>query len=411
MSFLYSSFFLPNKNFYLKFFLFLFYIFSFTNKTYAQTDSQGSFRLRISLPEIQNKPLNQFVTQGQLYLKGSYHPTNNWRGQVYSIISNPYKKKFSFKNTIGIYPSVQWLINENMDLKLGRIFYENKFPQIVSLNKYENFFYAFDGVFLDYNTKILNINLWGASLPRRWIGKSQIKEFKYGFGFFLDIKSISIYIDHFNAYAAYLVDSVFDEKAKKTSRYGVGLKGSIKPINLAYTLVAVGHGEGIKFTSKQKMYHILLNYSYPELLNSAISAGYHKDSPKYNPWLYDRHRTAGFLDLFLWGNLNYFFFNLKTSPVDLLTIKLSFYNFTSTEEGFIQKGYFGSFFQPEKDSLSVNNSQELGQELDLQIQKLFKNQFEIRLLAGLFFPSSALKKNLFPSSVYNNIQLTGLYKF
>ena len=399
------------KRFYIKIFFFLFCICPFVNRAFAQTSSEGSLRLRVSLPEIQNQHFNPFLIKGQLYFTGSYYPANNWKGQIHFISSNPYKKQLSLKNIMGIYPSIQWLISKNLDLKLGRIFYENKFPQIISLNKYEDFFYTFDGAFLDYNTKILNINFWGAALPKRWIGKNQLQEFKYGFGFFLDVKSISNYIDYFNAHAAYLVDSLFIEDAKKTSRYGVGLKGSIKPINLSYTFVAVGHGEGIKFTSKQKMYHILLDYSYPDLLDSAISAGYHKDSSKYNPWLYDRHNTAGFLDLFLWGNLNYFFVNLKTSPMDLLTIKLSFYNLTSTEEGFIQKGHFGSFFKPTENSFLVRASQDLGQELDFQIQKLFKNQFEIHLLAGLFFPSSVLQKSLFPKSIYNNIQLTGLYKF
>ena len=328
-----------------KLFFFLFCLSSFFNQALAQTRSESAVRLRLSLPQVESQDLDSLLIQGQFHFKGAYYFNNNWRWQTQIILSNPYQKKFSVKKTLKVYPSLQWFINESLDLKIGRIFYENKFPQIISLNRYESFLSSFDGFFLDYNTKILNINLWGAALPKRWIGKSQIQELKYGFGFFLDLKSISNYIDDFNVHTAYLLDSFFYEEAQKTSRYGLGLKGSIKPINLSYTFVAVGHGEGIKFTLKQKMYHILFNYSYPELLDSAFSAGYHKDSSKYKPWLYDRHKMAGFLDLFLWGNLNYFFLKFKAYPRDRLKVQLSFYNLSSTEEGFIQKGYFSSFFQ------------------------------------------------------------------
>ena len=61
------------------------------------------------------------------------------------------------------------------------------------------------------------------------------------------------------------------------------------------------------------MYHFLLSYSWPFLPNSRIFVGYHTDSTKYQPWLYDRHKNAGLLDIFLWGNLTYYFFGFSGS--------------------------------------------------------------------------------------------------
>ena len=392
-------------------FLILWLSFYPAKSSFAEGDIEGSFRVRGVLSQIQTKKEPLFLTLGRLHVKGEFRPSNEFKSQIHFLSSNSYGKTLSFEESIKIYPSASWLISEDLELSLGRILYENDFNEIVSINDYETFFYAFDGAFLEYSTKILNVNFWGAYLPKKKISTNPTEELKYGLGFFLDIESISDYINQFNAHVVYLGDSFFNKESQKSSRYGLGLKGSINQIHLAYTLVAIGHGDGVQFKLKENMYHFYVSYSRPEFFDSKISAGYHRDSSQYKPWLYDHHENAGFLDLFLWGNLNYYFLNLNISFPSLFDIDISFYDLKSTDEGSIQMGYFASLLNEKNKSFPTTKSQSLGKEIDIQLEKKISEDFEFHFLAGFFIPHLRIKEFFQNKDFYNNIQLTALYKF
>ena len=390
----------------------LFYLFfQFSWSAFAQGDLEGSFRVRTGLSNNKTQYSFPFLTQARIHIKGEYHPSNDFKAQIHFLSSNSYKNNLSFEKFFKIYPSAMWLIGDNLELRLGRNTYENKFHQIVSLNDYEPFFHTFDGVFLEYSTKVVNVNLWGAYHPKRWIGLKQVQELKYGFGFFLDIRSISDYIESFNIHAAYLADSFFRGDSQKMSRYGLGLEGTINPIGLGYTFVTIGHGNKIQFSPEEIMRHVLLSYSFPDFFNSKIFLGYHTDSSKYNPWLYDRHQNAGLLDIFLWGNLTYYFLGLSGSAASLFDVRILFYNLSSTKKGTIQMGYFGTWITKENRHLMNAEHKSLGKELDIQLQKKISKEFEIHLLAGFFMPHAQSPEFLKKYNLYNKIQLTGLYRF
>lgn len=379
---------------------------------FAEKTGEASFRIRGGLSQLQSESPSLFLTQGQFHLKGKFYPSNNWKAQIHLLASNNYHSDFSIKESFAVYPFVNWLISESLELRLGRNIYENQFSEIVSINDYEPFLYTFDGVFLEYSTQTLSVDFWGAYLPKRWVGLEQVQEFKIGLGFFLDIKSISGYIDHFNAHVTYFSDSFFENSSQKMSRYGFGLKGLASPLNLTYTLVAVGHGDSLEFELKEHMYHFQLGYSQLNFFNSQFFVGYHKDSPGYEPWLYDRHENAGLLDIFLWGNLTYYFLGFRSS-IAFLDLDLLFFDFRLTEPNKIpvSLGYFGSLMRDSGKNLFSTNSGKLGRELDIQLSTQVRESVELKLLAGLFMPDSESQKPLSEADFYNNIQLTGLYRF
>ena len=279
------------------------------------------------------------------------------------------------------------------------------------MNPYEAFFYSFDGVFLEYDSSILNANVWSAYLPKRWIGLTQEQEFKYGLGFFLDIKFIENYIDSFNIHVAYLGNSLNQESSEKMSRYGLAVKGTIQPVKLNYTFVAIGHSSGFQFKIEESMYHFVLKYFLSDFFNSNLFAGFHTDSPKYNPWLYDRHENAGFSNMFLWGNLSYYFAGLSLSPIKPWNIQVRFYDFSTTQNGSIELGHFGAMLHKDQ-ARSISISQKkLGKELDIQVNTQISKEFQVQLNAGLFFSEVDSKNFLKNQGIYNNIQLSGLYQF
>ena len=122
-------------------------------------------------------------------------------------------------------------------------------------------------------------------------------------------------------------------------------------------------------------------------------------------------KTPWLLDLFLWGNLTYYFLGFSASIDPLFNIEVSFYDLSLTEKGSVQLGYFGSLLNIQNEGFVNREHKALGRELDVKLQREIKEDFEIHLLAGLFLPRLEFKKSLKKAGLYNNIQLTGLYKF
>ena len=129
------------------FFLFSCFFFQFTWHSFSELDIDGSFRIRSAVSQIQKKEETLLLTRGRLHIKGEIRPNNNFKSQIHFLSSNLYGEALSFEKSFRVYPSVSWLINEDLELRLGRTAYENNFHQIVSINDYEPFFHTFDGVF------------------------------------------------------------------------------------------------------------------------------------------------------------------------------------------------------------------------------------------------------------------------
>ena len=130
-----------------------------------------------------------------------------------------------------------------------------------------------------------------------------------GTGINLDVYSVSDFLSYVNLYLVYLFNfedgfkSLFQDgnDSKKTTRFGIGMGGKLTNINLDYKLFGIAHGKGFKFKSEENMWHAQVAYNKINFFGSRFIAGYHRDSKQYNPWLYDYHNNAGFLDLLSWG--------------------------------------------------------------------------------------------------------------
>lgn len=380
---------------------------SLSQKLEAQTYAKGMAKFHLVIPQISKTPW-AFFSKQHLFLKKSYYHNNDVNSQIHMLLTKPYKKSISLQNSIQIYPSVNWLIHEDLEIKLGRIFFENAFPQIISINKHEDFYYSFDGVFLEYHTKVLNINFWGAFLP-----KYSFQKQTYGLGLFLDIDSVSEYINQFHIHVSYLEDVLKSSSQKQMSRFGIGLKGDVPLVNLTYTFVFIGHtqGMGLQFKNKiEKMYHIQFMYNMFNFFNSHLSLGLHKDSSKYQAWLYERHKQAGLSDIFLWGNLKYFFLHFNMFPKNIIRINMSFYKFFATSIAqHIRLARFSDFLDPHHTTWPIKNSKNLGQEFNIQIQKTFSKHFSSQLTGIYFIPKFDIL-NLFKKN-YALIQWGITYNF
>ena len=117
----------------------LFALAIFSNVSLGKADVEGSFLARSLLTP---KNLKSSSNYSQLYLKGKFHPSNELKSpDLFFYFHNFYSESpFSLENSIEIYPSANWSIHEDIQLKLGRNIYDNPFHQIVSSNPYESRF-------------------------------------------------------------------------------------------------------------------------------------------------------------------------------------------------------------------------------------------------------------------------------
>ena len=369
---------------------------------------ERSFLLRNTGLQMQSPVIKDFSTYSQLYLKGEFQPSNQLKTKVHFLSSQNYGKSVSIKELVQFYPSARWLLSENIELQIGRNFYENSSSSF-SLNSFENSWYSLDGFILAYTSSTVDFDFWSAYLPERWIAGERKREFDYGFGFFLNIDMDSFYIDSLHFEVSYLADSFLDQNTDKMSRYGFNMKGTLSEFNLDYNFFAIGHSAGLEFKLEENMYHGELKYKQTDFFNSAFSIGYHTDSSDYNPWFYNRHEQAGFSDFLQWRNLSYYFVQASFSPLTKLAVQMMFLNFNSSSQGEIDLGYFGSAIHDQAKSLSVRKGS-LGQELNLKILSQINQEIEIQFLTAFFLSQAeALSKN--KKSFYNNIQLSAFYKF
>ena len=380
---------------------------------FGEIDFSGFLRVRGVGTEIQNNQNVDFSTHHTVQLKASIHPSPTYQTHFWLLSSSQFGEWGPLDEIFRIHAVGQWAITENLEFRIGRMPYETGFRQIISFNNYEDYPYAFEGAFLSYNTSLVNVDLWGAYVPKTWKGSKEISEFKYGAGIFLDIKSVSEYLNRVNLHLTYLEQA--SEKSSKMTRYGLGFEGNIPHINVDYSLLGIAHGSGFKFKPEHKMYHVKIAYSQVEWYNSQFFGGYHNDSQKYNPWLYDRHDYGGLLDILLWGNLRYFFLGYSISFTDLFDLKICFYDMRPTEEGDIHLGRYGSLLLSSDDSKDRNSfspqKNHLGRELDIQLRKEISKDFLVDFLAGVFFPGKGMKTLFKDKNYYSNIQLSTTYKF
>ena len=390
----------------------------------GEEDIKGSLHLRFVWPKVHSLKASPVSAWGKLTVNKSFRPGNRLKIPVYALYTQAYGPIWATEKALQVYPFAEWRITEDLELIAGRVLYESQFHQIVSLNDYGPSWSHFDGAFLKYSLNAVNISLWTAFLPpspqeepakegqtsynTKALPHSPLpqpaKALKYGAGAFLDINLMLNYVDGFTAYAAWL-NPFADTLSEKMSRYGLGLKGKISKIRARYTFVWAGHGQKPTFNPEQDMYHFLLSWSAEPFFDSKIFAGWHRDSENYQAWLYDRHNNAGLLDVFLWGNLTYWFIGLSAIVGNGFDISLSFYDFKPTKRGSPLVKWLGALSGGAID-LSAG-----GQEIDFQLKKHLRKDFEGQLSVGLF-STHFFKGQLFDQNkLLSHIQMAGLYSF
>ena len=372
----------------------------------AEVDFTGSFWSRaVVLPELKKLSNTEALFSHSLQLKGSIHPAQNLQTHFWLFSSPQWGEDSSIQKSFRLHAYGNWNITEELKLRLGHIPYEID-SSFIAQNHYEPFPYMFEGIFLSYSAHFVSLDFWGAHPPKRRVGAEEKSGSRYALGAAMDVKATMEFLKRIHLHLIYLTDSFREEdSSKRTSRYGLNIKGEIGNQRIDYNFSFAG----LNFKAEETMFNIETGYSHPKWYDSRAFISYHRDTENYNPWLYDRHENGGLLDMLQWGNLTYALFGWQVSLPKDFDVKLQVLRFQRTDNGSLYLGRYGTVFMKEKPA--ENNSKVLGNELDLQITKKFGSDFQTKFLGGVFIPKKGILSLLKNQNIFSQLQLTALYKF
>ena len=388
-------------------------------------DYSGFFRVRGGLSPAHKS--RWAVFSQTLNLKGVLRPDERFHTSFW-IRSSPEWGGSASTHPFQIYAGGDWHINDSLTVRLGRAPYDTSLHQAFSQNDYELYPSLFEGGLLSYSTAVSDYHFWGGrfsppvSVARG--GAEAQGDFgddsfsavssvptdggRYSVGVNLNVKIISAFLNRVLFHLVYLTDDLSAD-AEKATRLGLSLRGNITRFNVDYSVLTVFHGEGLGFKFGENMQHVSFGYSRADRLNSYVFAGYHRDSPQYDPWLYDRHENAGLLDILQWGNLTYFLLGYKAKVQNWFDVEARCYLLRSTDTGPIKWGSYGALIT-DNDEVSPPE-RPLGWEMDIQLMKNLGTGFTVTLLGGVFIYEEAFKTALKADTHYSRLQLSAKYLF
>ena len=311
-----------------------------------------------------------------------------------------------------------WMASSELMFRFGRGALNMGDSRVIGVNDWEATPYAFEGALITWDKEFARFNAYGVKFAElgtsaaTLTGRSDPEIVSYGLS--VDWKSLPEFLKMANFHVILVnkdatsangtADLTNDQEAR--TRYGLTVGGDA--MNIDYRLTAAMHsgkitdivdGAGTTADRTGSMIDAELGYSMPEVMNSRVSFLYHMDSgddgsdPKkfktYDPFFYEKHDNAGWMDIFGWGNLTYMQLKYTMDIMDDLNLAVQYLMFTQSEEkGAINVGANGSAF---KTAAGDTTKSALGSEIDLAVTKKYDGGLDITARAGMFSPGDEYK--------------------
>lgn len=301
-----------------------------------------------------------------------------------------------------------WMINDSWSMKFGRGGFTMGNGAVVARNDWEQIPTSFDGLMVNWEHEMMRVGLFavkaeeGLTSALTAITDDTDQETNF-FGISLDWKSLPEFLKVANLH---FMDTRSDtsyraaasgEYSVNQMRYGLALAGDMAGVDYKADY-AVHTGEqvanGTTGDVEGNMWQVEVGYNMPEMMKTRIHLAYHvdtgdndttdADSKTYNKFYYERHNSAGMMDIFQFGNLTFITAGVAMSPMDNLEVALNYWKFERTESGAsaggATAGRNGGGFT------GTATSADLGQELDLVATKKYDGGFAIQAWYGMFMP-------------------------
>lgn len=326
-----------------------------------------------------------------------------------------------------------WMISDDFIFKFGRMNYQLGDGFVMGVNEWEAMPYAFDGALFHYEFEFGRIEFFGFKMreygPPAVAGgftdehKPDLEHNAYGFTFDLRtspefLKTVHLHVikdasdrGEESPAPGSQVQTVKGTQGIDAVRYGLnvamayrladfkvwyaGIGGKNKyPPNTALTY----HGS---YEIESNLMQAELGLNFPERRGLRVFVQYHRDtgdrdaddgrSQTYDSYFHVKHASAGFMDLFDWGNLTSVQAGATSRVTEALDVGVSYWLLARTATGPTSArplaGLYGGNLVTAVGTNDLNlNASKLGDEFDLWAEYRLSNGLILNARAGYFSP-------------------------
>lgn len=330
-----------------------------------------------------------------------------------------------------------WMASNELLIRFGRGALAMADGRVIGVNDWGPTPNAFEGVLFTWDKEFARFNAYGVKFAQL-TGTSVSDPEVNSYGLNVDWKTLPEFLKMVNLHVIQVnVDSdnsgtlaTPPGAVPKESRMRYGLVVSGDAMNVDYRLTYAAHTgkysnyPGATETSTDRegsMIDAELGYRLPDWMNSRISFLYHTDTgdkdgvtdnklTTYDPYFYEKHDNAGWMDIYLWGNLTYMQLRYTMDIMDDLSFAAQYLIFSQTEKtGSTTPGTNSFLSGAAATAATATTENALGTELDLAVAKKYEGGLTITARAGMFSPGAEYAST--NSDAYTQLFLEGKMAF
>jgi hypothetical protein len=327
-----------------------------------------------------------------------------------------------------------WMASNELLIRFGRGALAMADGRVIGVNDWGPTPNAFEGVLFTWDKEFARFNAYGVKfaqlLASSVSGPSVSDPEINSYGLNVDwktlpefLKMVNLHVIQVNVDAGMAATGSTTQTVPKESRMRYGLVVSGDAMNVDYRLTYAAHTgkfsdltvAGTTTDREGSMIDAELGYRLPDWMNSRISFLYHTDTgdkstdnkvTTYDSYFYDRHDNAGWMDIYLWGNLSYMQLRYTMDIMDDLSFAAQYLIFSQTEKTGSNSSGVNAFTGAVE---TAGTEDALGTELDLAVAKKYEGGLTITARAGMFSPGAEYASTT--SDAYTQLFLEGKMAF
>ncbi len=328
-----------------------------------------------------------------------------------------------------------WKLNESMSLRMGRGPLSLGDGKVISSNDYLDVPYALDGVVIGWSGDFSHSDFFALKLienVQQGYVTNDAEMNVYGLSFNVKNPPEIFKIIHFHVLQVVknsvdintdgTVSSDVNERGLNYGRYGLAFVGGKF---FQYALSYAAHSGEIELgTSTKEWVGSMIDAELslrPAWKNSKVYYGFHKDTGndqvggekelKYDSFLYEKHGTAGAMDVLGWGNLTFWKAGLHIDVLEDLRLYLDYYSFSRSEvKDSITAGPNGTSLLTGQRG-AASGETEIGHEIDISTDHTYDTGLNMLLRVSTFTPGAYLSENSGPNKTFSQIFLQAKIQF
>lgn len=299
-----------------------------------------------------------------------------------------------------------WKASDSVSLKVGRMGIEIADGAVLAEDDYFAYPTTWEGLNAAFDTGFAALNFWAVKTAENAPALNNSDPETNSYVLSADLKNMPEVVKMANVH---LIQTNGDDTGAGSQNWqhlGLTFGGDAGAImykaTAAFQMGSIAKTAATDTKAGGTMFDFMVGYAMPETMGLKLSLGYHMDSgddnaaddknEAYQTIAYDSHNYAGLMDVVGFGNLSYFNVNASLMPMEDLEAGLGFYMFSRTKDNAANTGMNGAIGGANTAITTAGSGKkDLGNEIDLFVNKSYGNDMKIGGRIGMFMPGAGIK--------------------